>query len=233
VADPTWDYNLLPFAGFESDIVGSVISGPKSVSGITSVIDFSGGGMWTVKLSRVQVYSAPSHLFWNRLRTMLAGGVRRINIPFQTDLLIPATTIQTTSTFSDASTFSDGSVFSQDTVSGSVTGAQPLYDGTISLTVVNGKPLLGGETFSILHATKGNRVYQISDIDSQTTDGNGNPVYVVGIRPTLREATADGTPIEFVRPMCSMRLPAGATMPWSPQHYWEFTPDVTFIEDMS
>jgi hypothetical protein len=97
--------------------------------------------------------------------------------------------------------------------------------------VFGGQELAGGEIFSIKHPNWGYRAYRIGEIDSVDTTTDPNSItYSVAIRPPLREAVLGGEDAAFDRPRCLMKLPAGATMPWSVSGYWRTQQNVTLVE---
>jgi hypothetical protein len=233
---PIYDLGLLPPGKMEIDIAGSSIESGRSQSGITGAIDFSGGGLWTVRYSQIQVFGAPQHLYYQYLRNYLRGGVRSIVVPMLTDYVAPTPTpggpIHIATPFSDGSSFSDGSLFRQSSIQAVIAGYCPLNATTISLKMIAGGALQGGETFAIDHPAKAWRAYGICEIDSVgAPDMNGAITYQVAIAPPLRQAVSDQTPLEFARPKCLMRLMAGGPgMPWAVERYWQGLFDISFIE---
>jgi hypothetical protein len=217
----------------EIDIAGAAIDGGRAMSGVGSAVDFSGGGFWTVTYSEIAVFTPDQHRYWTLLRNRLNGGVRSISVPLLTDWVGPFPTdangtpqamLQRIS-FDDGAFFDDGSGFAESTVEAEIAVNAALNAGTVSIRMILGQELQGGETFSIAHPNKGDRAYSIDEIDSVV----GN-VVTCSIRPPLREAVTAGTYAEFSRPRCLMRLPPGATLPWSVRPNWESRPSVTFIE---
>jgi hypothetical protein len=241
MAIETYSISMLPPAEMSIDILGSAIEGGRSLNGDTNAIDFTGGGRWSVKYQRIPVFVPAQHRYWQRLRNILNGSVRTMIVPMLTDYVAPYP-LGTDGepmlpiggiTYSDGALFSDLVGFSQGNIDAVLVGAHALNAGTLTFQVINGSRLEGGETFSFLHETKNFRAYGIADIDSitpeDTTDGQ-NVTYVVAIRPTLREAVADGTPLDFYRPRCLMRLEAGTSLPWEPFGWYQGAPSISFVE---
>lgn len=210
-------------------IVGAAIEGGSSLSGITNASDVTGGGLWAIEYSNVRLGNVnPARMrYWMRLSTALAGGIRPIVVPFFVDFMQPGGGPILTP-FSDSSTFSDESEFSQPAFSGPIATAA-VGAGTVAITVPSSPALQGGEFFGVLHPTKLQRVYQITDIDSAVVSGS-NTIYTVGIRPTLREALAGTETADFSTPNCLMRLAPGQTVKTSVKPYWWATPSISFIE---
>lgn len=81
-------------------------------------------------------------------------------------------------------------------------GAAALRAVSLTLAMVSGyRALIGGEQFSIDHATWGRRMYRIGKVTGGTAAAP-----IVSIRPPLREAISAGTAVDFNRPGCVMRL---------------------------
>lgn len=235
---PTYALALLPPGKMAIDIAGSSIESSRSLSGITGAIDTSGGGLWTVNYSQIQVFEAPQHLYYQYLRNYLRGGVRSIIVPMLTDYVAPTPVAggplwAPRMDWSDGTTWSDGTLWSQSTIQAVIMGNSAQNATTITIKIISGGLLQGGETFSINHLSpKWHRAYGIAEIDSASApDGNGAITYNVAITPPLRAAVADQTPLEFARPRCLMRLMAGGGgMPWSVEPYWRGIFDIQFIE---
>lgn len=229
---PTFDLSLLPPAAVSLRLVGGAIESPRALSGRTGAIDFSGGGFWTLKLSRVQLFADPAmHRAWLELDGLLSGGVGRVIVATINDLVMPGAVAGVEGavrgvTHSDAALFADGSGHVGSRVVGEFAEAAALGAATLRLRVFGGLGLTTS-SFGTRHPTKGWRHYRIIAIDS--VDGD---VWTVGIRPPLREATPVGQFCDWWRPRCVMRLQAGQQMGWEPEKFWRSTPDVTFVEAM-
>jgi hypothetical protein len=80
--------------------------------------------------------------------------------------------------------------------------AAALRAASVTVTMVQGERLRGGEWLSFDHGGDvGWRAYQTT-----TCTDEGSGVFTLGIRPLLRAAIADDTPVEFDVPRCTMRL---------------------------
>lgn len=234
VVIPFYNINLLPPQSMEIDTPGASIEAPRSASGITSGIDFSGGGLWTVTFRAIGIFSRESHLHYNRLRAHLTGGTRAIVIPLLTDPLLPTSNangdpFKDGITHTDGSLHSDGAGYAEPEVVARLEEAAAANASTVSIRTQRGTFMEGGEIFSLFHTNKGWRCYQVGQVDTQLTI-NGNTVTTCEIRPPLREAATVSTEMRFVRPLLTVRLAPGATMPWAPSGWWEALPDVSFIE---
>lgn len=230
---PTFDLSLLPPAALSLRLVGGAIESPRAVSGLTGAIDLSGGGFWTLKLSRVQLFADPAgHRAWLMLDGLLANGVGKVIVPTINDLAMPGAAAGVSGAVgpvphSDGAMFSDGGGHLGSRVVGEFAAAAARGAATVSLRLLTGGPLVWGVDFSLRHPAKGWRRYRVTEIDS--VDGD---VWTVGIRPPLREAVPVGQFCDWWRPRCVMRLPAGQSLGWEPEKFWHSTPDVTLVEAM-
>jgi hypothetical protein len=229
-----FNLTLCPPGGLSFDIVGAAIEAPRSVSGITGAVDFSGGGFVTAKYTKISLgnRNGDALRYWSRLGALLAGGVQPIIVPLLTDFIAPAFTgLALPATFGDAATFGDGSTFAQSPIGAWAGADAKLAAGLMSIKLQAGCVLQGGEWFSVLHPALHHRVYRIRRIDAvSAADGDGAVTYTAAIRPTLRQAIAAGDTLEFVRPKCLMRLAPGASLPFEAEGYWISKPEVSFLE---
>lgn len=234
MAIPTYNLDLLPPRGMEIDTPGSAIEAPRSLSGIASAIDFSGGGLWTVTYRGIGIFSRESHRHFNRLRMHLTGGVQAIVIPLVTDYIAPTITdggpiwIEGI-THSDGSLHSDGAGYREATIKARLNRSEAVNASTARIRMTEGGELIGGEIFSLNHPVRGYRCYQVGEIDGVVNDA-GTKVYTVEIKPPLREASTTTDSLRFVRPLLTVRLAPGAKMPWIADDWWQAEPDVAFIE---
>jgi hypothetical protein len=244
------DFGLLPPGRMTAPrIIGAGYEGGSALSGISLASDVTGGGFLAVDYTDIQLGNADPNrmLFFNRVMQALAGGVRTCVVPFLTDFIAPVAanpfspvfspvfgsglpTAPTLTTFSDGSTFGDGSQFSQAPVAGAITQAASAGGATVSLTVVGGRALQGGEWFGVLHASKSFRAYCVTDVDTQAVDANGNWTATVGIRPTLRDALTVGMVVDWWRPRCLMRIKSGADPTLDLSQFWYATPSLSLTE---
>ena len=226
-------------------IIGSTVEGGASLSGITLASDANGGGLVAVDYQNIQLSNTNRDriLFFNRLMIALQGGIRQCVVPLLTDYIAPCadslfvnafTSVPqgySHTPFSDLTTFSDGSEFSQANVSGLIVSSGNSGDGTVTLSVINGRQLQGGEWFGVQHASGAFRAYCVTDIDSQSVDGtSGIVTATVAIRPTLREAITVGMNVDWWRPRCTMRIKSGMDPTLDLSQFWYGTPSLSFVE---
>ena len=193
-------------------IAGGVVEGGRSMSGIVSAADMTGGGLVTVCYKQVSLGNTdPARLrYWSQLAAILNGGVRSIRVPLVTDFIAPLDW------------------------SAAVTVAAALNASTLTF-IVYGKFLTdpgmtGGEWFGLVHPNKDVRAYVVTEVDTVVTNPDESITYTVGIRPPLREAVAYAAPLSFYRPQCLMRLAPGTTISADVDKSWWATPDVSFVE---
>ena len=238
----TLDLSFLPPGRMTAPrIIGGAIEGGAALSGVTLASDVSGGGLVAVDYNDIQVGNSNRDriLFFNRLMNTLQGGIRPVVVPLMTDYFAPcADSLFATpgaspyslEPFSDGSTFSDGSEFSTPPVTGSIQNVGAAGDGTVTLMVLGGRPLQGGEWFGVIHPSKSYRAYNVTDVDSQSVDSHGNVTATVGIRPPLRDATSVGLNVDWWRPRCLMRIKSGADATLDLSQFWYSTPSLAFVE---
>jgi len=234
----TLDLNLLPPGKMSFDIVSGGIEGGRNLQGFGAAITVTGAGLVVCKYTGIKTGTeSPSHLrYLSRIARILNGGVRTINVPIMSDYIAPLVSAFTsvddlyvTVPHDDDTPFDDDSEYIQPTITARVGADAALNAGTITIILDGTSTLEGGEIFSIDHPTKGNRVYSISDIDS-ATPGVENTTYVVGIRPTLREAVVTDDNVNFIRPLCQMRLTPGTSIPLDVEAWWDTSAEISFIE---
>lgn len=214
------------------------IEGGKSLSGVSTVVDMTGGGLVAVKYADIGLGNLDgSNLrYWSRLSAILTGGVRSIIVPLLTDFMVQTYTVggglseAAVVSFSDGALFSDGSSFSQLIINAICAVDAPLNAGTIVINMIAGFSLEGGEWFSIEHPTRLSRAYCITDVDGVVSQNANVGTFTVGIRPPLREAVPAGSKINFVRPRCLMRVDAAAAITNDVDGWWWSTPEIAFIE---
>ncbi len=126
---------------------------------------------------------------------------------------------------SDDSSFSDGSLYDNSMISATLAAAATLRATSLTVSIVAGDDLHGGEYFSIDHATNRWRLYRI-----RTATKNLDGTWAVTIRPPLREDVLTGVALEFDRPKCVMRLAAVDSMDATFEQAWYGTQAAMFVE---
>lgn len=231
--------SLLPPGEMSLDLLGGGVEGGRNLNGYPQAIDLMAGGILGVRYDAITPTNAnPVALrYLSRLGAKLNSAAVSIDVPLLVDAITPVpgsddaipNAVFGSSTFDDDTEFTDGTGFADPLVIASIEDAADVNAGTITIRVTQGRTLHGGEWFSIQHPTKGHRAYRITDVDSDTADGD-DVIYTIGIRPTLREAVEGGEECRFVRPLCRMRLAPGKTIPFNVKEWWLANGSLEFIE---
>ena len=196
----TWPINLFAPRSVRWRLQGVSNSGGTSVSGLNRFARTDGGGFWVCQMSGIWLRRRDHLLAMRALEGLLAGGVATILVPSCECRLKPlpveVTTCGGTVPHSDGSPFSDGTEY----VSGAIeitAAAAALRATSLTISIVTGSGLRGGEHFSIDHTTKGRRMYRVIRVGEAG---------VVTIDPPLREAITADTILDFDNPSLPMRI---------------------------
>lgn len=221
-----WPATLAPQgSGFNRR--GMTVGGPNSLTGRTQVGSIDAGywiasltGFRTDRKERVKAYRA--------VLALLEGGAHQIRVPVfdcrQAPWPLDSNGKPVTSAgdvqFSDGSVLDDGTSLWQPVIVAETVGATALRSTRITIDMVRSADLAGGEYFSL-----GDRLYLVRQVLSATGTQK-----TLGIWPPLREAVPDGTPANFDRPSCVMRLTDEAQGDLSLDYGRYGFPDLSFVE---
>ena len=222
------------FKARETDpyLQGRTVSGGQSVSGISQAVRTDGGGLWTISFAGIFLYT-PDHIrAWRAWDGILDGGAQNIIVPI-CDLrygprpivggvpVVPSDPVP----HSDDTYFSDTAGYVSSLIEAETVGTADLGATEIVIDVTLGEPLRGGEHFTLIHPTRGARMYRVAQVSAVS-----GTEHTVKIRPPLREATTDEMPADFDRPRCVMRLadPNAMRLPLQLGRY--ATVGVSFVE---
>lgn len=185
----------------------NTINGGVTTAGPARKARTDGGGLWTCEQANIELYSTEQLLAASALDVQLDGGVTRIIVPCFSWPLRPVPA---------------GVSWS---VEVSLAEDAPLRASVLSVIVTSGRPLIGGEPFSMVHATHGKRLYRVRDAEPAQMSG-GVMTQAITIRCPLREATTAGAPLDFETPGCVMRLvnPENWLSPLDPAHEQSASP---------
>ncbi|WP_426235877.1 hypothetical protein [Pararhizobium sp. DWP1-1-3] len=218
------------------DVVGSAMDGGRNGLGQSISIEMSGGGLVTATYERcvLQGDDMERHEVINWLGARGNGSFRFFNVPIINDGIGPFPVINGKRRpiiggipHSDGALFSDTSGYSQASVYGEIT--EVVHSGIIKMRAFGlARPLRWSDWFSIYHPTKGWRAYRYWDVIDKTDEEN--PIYTLAMAPPLREAVTVGTRVELARPMCVMKFPAGFTLPWDYEAWYQSRPSLQFVE---
>ena len=242
---PTLNLDFLKPRRMRFHVPGSAKEGPRNGLGQSIAIGLSGGGHVVGAYEDCAVADPQEHEYTNWIDARMAGSYRFMNVPILTDRMGPFPSINGKPTpilkgvsFSDGSLFSDSSGFSQATVFGTIQSAAALNAGQIVLNVFGAaRDLRLSDWFSIYNEVKGWRVHRYWECSAgvavtKSIDGYSytGKQYTLGITPPLREAVTAGQRVEFARPLCVMRFPAGENTPWEVEANFMSAPSFQFIE---
>lgn len=179
-------------------LIGAAASGGVSMGGVTQLGVLHGGGFWEIAFGEVSLWTRETMLAWRALEAALDNGATPVIVPLGDRKHQPVTSPPSSLAFDDDSIWDDGTSWMAAEVSCDLDGDHDLRATTLAIEYEGDVPLVGGEYFSILHAEVGWRLYQVIRVSE---DGES-----LTIRPPLRRAVTDGTPLNFEAPRCVCRL---------------------------
>lgn len=182
------------FMSQEVDIERATLEGGEAIAGGSDRISTDGGGRVFAEFSEGELVDRDVVLAWRAILGRLEEGVTPMIVPF-CDLRHQPYGLEQHVTYGDGSTHSDGSLFSGGGSYAEATAGAALRAVQIQIAGVFGRPLIGGEWFSIEHPVKGWRAYKVQRIDDDGT---------LTFRPPLREAVVVGEVLDFSEPRCLM-----------------------------
>lgn len=197
-------------------------------SGAFPLVRLDGGGLWRCDLNGVSLLNPARIKLWRATEMACDGGSNPIVVPMCDVRHIPLGALSFSSAsipHSDGTFFSDGSGYYNPVINAETVGDADLRDTELTISFNAGGPLEGGEYFSIQHETEGWRLYMVVSV---AIDGSGDSVCT--IRPPLREDTDAGTPIDFDRPRCVMRLSTSDAMAMTLELRRHAQPNASFVE---
>jgi hypothetical protein len=188
-----WPYDTLTPRQERARLQGVGMTGGQSVGGTSQTIRMGGGGLWVIEQTFLATGSGVK--LARALGSLLDGGATDIVVRVSEQTYGPAGLVASEGAFSDGSEFSDGSGFATVPPGGITTASAALRATTLTVTALAGA-FQGGERFSIDHATKGRRLYEVVGVSGED----------LTIRPPLREAVASGVYLDFLQPGVVCRL---------------------------
>lgn len=229
---PHFPISLLRENGVLFELMGMVIQGGQSASGLMPATRLDGGGNWKATLSDVSLRTADHVRAWRALAAICDGGVQPIIVPMCDKRHMPAPLVNGIPLYSlddvphsDNSPFSDDTEYASDVIEATLNAVAALRATSITINMIAGGDLMGGEYFSIDHETLRWRLYRL-----RTVLDNGDGTWACTIRPPLRAAVAADTPLQFDRPKCVMRLASADAMDLMLEQRKRAHPSVSFIE---
>jgi hypothetical protein len=174
-------------------LVRRALSGGVSLSGEEQKVGITGGGSWVLQASGDLIEENKVRA-WRALETLLAGGTTAATVEWPVGLFQPIGPLRTRRPFGWPPVAASGILQAQATAF----GVHALRATTLNIADFSApRALVGGEFFTIDHATWGERGYEIAEVVSQAQ---------VKIRPPLREALVGDEVIDFDNPRCLMKV---------------------------
>lgn len=214
------------------ELMGTLISGGQTLAGAMPAVKLDGGGLWKAALADISLHTKDHIRTWRALAAICDGGAQPIVVEMCDRRYFPAPTVSGSYVYSlgsvphsDDAAFSDDTEYESDTVEIKVTAAAELRATSLTVEVVAGGDLMGGEHFSIDHPDLRWRLYRV-----RTAIDNGDGTWGITIRPPLRAAVSAPTPLQFDRPKCVMRLAAAGAMDLVLEGRQRGRPTVNFLE---
>lgn len=208
------------------DIETARISGGVSLSGIEDSIATDGGGRWVGTADNVALHTREKIMTWRAFKSATGGGIDPFIFPI-CDARHQPTRGKQKVPHSDGTSFSDDTLYSSADCEVYVAADAPLRATQIQLDIASlGRPLVGGERFTIVHDTWRERAYQIGRIISQTSASA-----VVQFHTPLREAVSAGTAVDFNNPRFVARVDGQMSAPLTNPKFASGA--VRFVEDMT
>ena len=191
---------LFGFASKEVDIERQTISGGTALSGEVDTVSTDGGGRVFAEFGDGNIVDRDSVLAWRALTGILEEGVTAVVVPFGDPRHQPGQPTPAYSLHSDGTPFDDATLYeSVDGVAGTCEAATLRATQLTFSADLAGRPLRGGEWFSIEHPAKGWRAYKVIRVPAQDDDGA-----TIQFRPPLREAVTTGQVLDMTNPRCLM-----------------------------
>lgn len=219
---PTWRF---PFRSKDFDVDQALISGGRALNGDEDTIAADGGGRWFADLGDADLYSRDRVMLWRAFKSAIRYGAIPFVFPV-CDIRHQPSNGPASVSHSDGSSFSDDSLYDSEDCTAELSAGAALRATQITLTMLLGKPLIGGERFTIDHPTMRHRCYQIGLVLAQTAT-----TATVQFHPPLREAADAGAPVDFNSPRCVVKLDGAMPAPLSGPRW--ASGSVRFVEDFS
>lgn len=221
------------------NLIDGVVSSTGSLSGAQQFLSAPGGGLWGCELRGIDLSSPDLHpvsgdgaRMFRGIKGALKNGVMPA-VVYRNDAMLPPFPLDAHGRpimsyaplpHSDGSYFTDGTGHTQPVIVSYAVGAHDINATQVRIRFDVGSALRGGESFSVWTPAQGWRLYDIIGVEED--DGE----FVCAITPWLRDGFSDGTPIEFDRPRCTMRLAEPKAMDFEFSVNPAPVPDAAFVE---
>lgn len=215
-----WPKKALPIERCSFNLAHRNLRGPSSISGITQTVS-SDAAIWHASLGPVFLDRVERRRLWSALGVIMEGGLVPILVPiYSLDRPLPPEAeglgLYDPVPYGDGSLFSDGTGYVNRVIDVVCAEDAARRAVRMKVTVNYAAAIEPGMHFSV-----GERLYRIRTFDPDTGE--------MTFRPTLREAVAAGTDLEFDQPVCRMKLLQDGGMDME-ETATVSMPTVTFIE---
>jgi hypothetical protein len=198
--------------------VGSTTSGGTSLSGIDDPIESDGGGYWQADFTNGATRMRSDTLAWRAINAAMDNGSAAIIVEFCDRLHTPGGGEMGVAGSRDQ--FGDRRAFLPPSVVATAVSAANLRGTSLGISIASERELIGGEKFTIVHPTWGERAYEVVSISGST----------IRFRPPLREAVTAGASLDFDNPRCKMRRVSAPSNLTNLGRYGQCA--ISFVEDM-
>ena len=184
-------------------MANSVIQSGQSLSGTVDVIRTDGGGLRRCQMDGIVLNTDDKLRAFKAWQAEFAGGTRKVVVPIASNRLAPRplqggrpTRYGDILPQSDDPYFPEASGYALEMVKAKTIQPAAFRAMEITLTMMQGDVIRGGETFSIEHTEAGHHVYEINRVLSRDGDD-----YTVKLDCPLRERLTGFDPLNFDWPM--------------------------------
>lgn len=195
-----------------------MLDGGTALSGITDTVEPDGGGYLQADFSNGTARTKMAGNAWRVISDADAG--EAFIVLLCAERRFQPVDAMAEVTHSDDTPFDDDTLYESGSADYETTAGAALRATSLSISGTSTTPLIGGELFSIQHATWGWRAYRVRSIDGDT----------ITFRPPLREAIDAGTALEFDTPRCQMMLTGSADNTTDSGRFTSCA--ASFVEDM-
>ncbi len=204
LADLSWPFLLFVPRTPEVTLAGITVSGGRSLTGKLQEVA-ADSGYWRITLGNIPIRTREQVLQWRELEGLCEGRLNTVLVPVYDSKRSPWPSGVPGATITATT--------SGDILRGATSG---------NIELIVGADLQPGMFFSA-----GERLYRIKTVSLSSGDD-----WAVTFLPPARETIADGTALEFARPVCRCRLASddGMSLPLDLQRF--ATKSVDFEEDI-
>lgn len=205
-ARPVFPTRALGPESMSFDVAGAAIGGGANLVNEQQMADASGGGRVTADFGPIHLNTRESVLMWRRFARAAKSGAQAILVVLGDRRYQPVNNPYTGADTVGLDTWvADDTSWSPSEVTATVSADAALGATSLGFAFTAPVALLGGEWFSILHATYGWRFYSVERVQSGGTVGSAVATTIT-ISPPLREAVSSGSHLNFENPRGLMQV---------------------------